>query len=100
MSLLQEPLHAPPPEEKGHGRISLATYYHYFRAGGSYLILISLFILFLMGEVSLSVFVSLSLSLSLSLSVSLCLSLPLSQLLSHSTVQASVVVSDWWLSDW
>lgn len=50
--LAQEALYGPPAEEKGHGSISLATYYRYFRAGGNYLVLIAVFTVFLLGEVS------------------------------------------------
>ena len=51
VSCLQEQLYGPPPEEKSHGRISLATYYRYFRAGGSYLVLTIVLLVFLLGEV-------------------------------------------------
>ena len=53
---LQEPvLQSPPPEERGHGRITLLTYYHYFRSGGNYLVLAAVFLVFLLGEVRLEV---------------------------------------------
>lgn len=42
---------APPAEEKAHGSITMATYYCYFRAGGSYLFLLLIFVVFIMGEV-------------------------------------------------
>ena len=48
---MQEKLYGPPPEEKGHGRISLATYYRYFRAGGNYFVLIAVLLVFILGEV-------------------------------------------------
>ena len=49
----QEQLYGPPPEERGHNRISMATYYRYFRAGGSYLVLTTVLLVFLLGEVRL-----------------------------------------------
>ena len=51
VSCQQEQLYGPPPEEKSHGRISLTTYYRYFRAGGSYLVLTAVLLVFLLGEV-------------------------------------------------
>ena len=51
---LSSPQHytnAPVAEEKAHGRISMATYYRYFKAGGNYLLLAIVLIVFLMGEV-------------------------------------------------
>ena len=47
----QHPSHIQVAEEKAHGRISMATYYRYFRAGGNYLILAIVLVVFLMGEV-------------------------------------------------
>ena len=85
--VLQEQLYGPPPEEKGHGTISLKTYFHYFRAGGGYLLLTVVCLVFLLGEVGLHtsplqrpIPLSLSLPVSLSLSLCLCLSLSLSRL--------------------
>ncbi|XP_064381893.1 ATP-binding cassette sub-family C member 4-like isoform X2 [Halichondria panicea] len=51
------------PEETSHGSLSLKTYVHYFRAGGSILAILIMMLLFAIGE-------------------------------------GSVVVSDWWLSNW
>ena len=51
----QHPSHIQVAEEKAHGRISMATYYHYFRAGGNYLILAIVLVVFLMGEVGVYV---------------------------------------------
>ena len=42
---------APVGEEKAHGTLSMATYYHFFRAGGNVLVLIIALVVFLMGEV-------------------------------------------------
>ena len=41
-----------PEEEKAHGSISMATYYRYFLAGGSYIFLFFVTIIFIVGEVS------------------------------------------------
>lgn len=40
-----------PPEEKGHGTISFATYYRYFKAGANVLMLVVTLALFVLGEV-------------------------------------------------
>ena len=40
-----------PPEDKGHGNISLATYYKYFVAGGNILVLALMLVLFSLAEV-------------------------------------------------
>ena len=45
---------APPEEEKSHGSVSMLTYYRYFTAGGSYLFLLFLLVIFVLGEVSIS----------------------------------------------
>ncbi len=42
----------PPSEERGHGTVSLKTYYKYFRAGGNFLFLTITFILLFVAEVS------------------------------------------------
>ena len=58
ISDLSSPQHytnAPVAEEKAHGRISMATYYQYFKAGGNYLMLGIVLIVFLMGEVRICV---------------------------------------------
>ncbi len=39
------------PEEKEQGTISTKTYYHYFRAGGSALFIIAVFLSLISGEV-------------------------------------------------
>ena len=51
LSSSQHFTNAPVAEEKAHGRISMATYYRYFKAGGNYLLLAIVLIVFLMGEV-------------------------------------------------
>ena len=51
----QHPSHIQVVEEKAHGRISMATYYRYFRAGGNFLILAIVLVVFLMGEVGVCV---------------------------------------------
>ena len=51
LSSSQHFTNAPVTEEKAHGRISMATYYRYFKAGGNYLLLAIVLIVFLMGEV-------------------------------------------------
>ena len=43
-------LTGPLPEEQGHGKVSLKTYYHYFRAGSG-LGLLAIIIVFVLGEV-------------------------------------------------
>ena len=53
----QHPSHIQVVEEKAHGRISMATYYRYFRAGGNFLILAIVLVVFLMGEVGVCVHV-------------------------------------------
>ena len=40
-----------PLEDKGHGNISLATYYKYFMAGGNILVLALMLMLFTLAEV-------------------------------------------------
>ena len=83
----------------------MATYYRYFRAGGNYLVLAIVLVVFLMGEVSVCVcvcactrvcmhacvFVGLFVCGGGASYATKCHTLPL---------QASIVVSDWWLSDW
>ena len=111
VSCPQEQLYGPPPEEKSHGRISLATYYRYFRAGGSYLVLTTVLLVFLLGEVkqlhSKGHYIVVAVSSDRSSSCLHChpfsLSLPLlysSSSSSSSSPQGSVVLSDWWISDW
>ena len=39
-------------EEKAHGSVSMKTYYRFFRAGASYVVLLIVLILFFTGEVS------------------------------------------------
>lgn len=53
----QHPSHIQVAEEKARGRISMATYmyYHYFRAGGKYLVLAIVLLVFLMEEVGVYV---------------------------------------------
>ena len=51
--LQQDKLYGPPPEERGHGTVSLKTYYHYFRAGGGYGWLSAVIFVFILGEVGL-----------------------------------------------
>ena len=41
-----------PEEEKAHGSISMGTYYRYFLAGGTYIFLFIVTIIFIMGEVN------------------------------------------------
>ena len=67
----------------------MATYYRYFRAGGNYLVLAIVLVVFLMGEVCVCVCVCVCFVQVMQLCK--CHTLPL---------QASIVVSDWWLSDW
>lgn len=68
-------------EEKGEGSISMKLYYKFFKAGGSILLLLATIAIFILGEVSDRVL----------LLVALC---------DDRCLQAGVVVSDWWLSDW
>ena len=117
VSCQQEQLYGPPPEERGHSRISLATYYRYFRAGGSYLVLTTVLLVFLLGEVKRlhseghCIVVAdrsssclpchpLSVSLFYSSSYSSSSSTSSSSFSSSSSPQGSVVLSDWWISDW
>ena len=77
-------LYGPPPEEKSHGTVSLSTYYHYFRTGGGFGLLATVITVFLLGEVFSAGFTSLIYS-----DCHTC----------HYP-QITVVVFDWWLSDW
>ena len=38
-------------EEKSRNRVSISTYFNYFRAGGSYVALVALMSIFILGEV-------------------------------------------------
>ena len=42
-----------PAEERAHGRISMKTYYHYFKAGGGYVFTFIVLVIFILCEVSL-----------------------------------------------
>lgn len=50
-------------KEEAHGRISMATYYCYFKAGGNLILLIILLALFILAEVSCSSFLCIALLL-------------------------------------
>ena len=41
------------PEEKERGTVSARTYYHYFRAGGGTLLIVTVFLCLLFGEVGI-----------------------------------------------
>ena len=43
---------AVPAEERGHGTISMKTYFHYFMAGGGYIFTTIVLIMFILTEVS------------------------------------------------
>lgn len=48
---MQELVFTLPPEEKGHGTISFATYYRFLRAGANVLVLAMVFALFVLADV-------------------------------------------------
>ena len=50
--LVQELVITQPVEEKSHGTISMATYYKYFKAGASLILLAVMLTMFMVGEVS------------------------------------------------
>ena len=78
-----------PLEDKAQGSVTFRTYYKFFIAGGGYVVNLILVIAFLMTEVR-----GIDCSLLLSL-CEMCLVCVVC-----SVVQASIVVSDWFLSEW
>ena len=55
---MQETVLTLPPEDKGHGNVSFATYYKFFIAGGNYLVLAVMFTLFILADVSTVLYLS------------------------------------------
>ena len=74
------------PEEKERGTISSGTYSRYFRAGGSPVVLLLVFLALLSGEVRPLIVMTIT-----CIAHELCVFLVL---------QAGIVLADWWLSDW
>lgn len=75
----------PPSEERAHGSVSMKTYYKYFVAGGGYILLAFSVFIFIVAEVYHTVLVVVQ---------SWIYDIPINFL------QGSVVVTDWWISDW
>ena len=78
-----------PLEDKAQGSVTFRTYYNYFRAGGGYVVNLILAVVFLMTEVRGVIAVISWVVCNDIVTCVLC-----------SVAQGSIVVSDWYLSEW